>query len=135
MQENLIVFSNEYFEEQWEQFYNNETEPTQLYLMNFPEETRREAGRILQQYADMYGIEDETQKGVQNFPQAHFYDTAKIIETVQKNLLFYLSCGVIVGLDLFLCSIFISPFSEKCSHCSLPKFWCIFIHFLIFHAN
>lgn len=27
-----------------------------------------------------------------------------------------------------------TPFSEKCSHCSFSKFWCIFIHFLIFRA-
>ena len=27
-----------------------------------------------------------------------------------------------------------TPFSEKCSHCSFSKFWCIFKHFLIFRA-
>lgn len=27
-----------------------------------------------------------------------------------------------------------TPFSEKCSHSSFSKFWCIFIHFLIFRA-
>lgn len=107
MQEDLIVFSNEYFEKWWKEFYENNSEPTTLFLMNFPEETRVQAGVDLKKYVDTYGIEDMTQVDRGQFPQSHFYNTSEVVEVVQRNVLFYLICGVIVGLDLFLCSVFI----------------------------
>lgn len=103
--ESLFVFSDEYFETCWRGFCENESEPTELFLMNFPEETRKQAGVELQQYAEKYGI--KTQKEMGTFQRSHFYDTSQVINMVRGNVLFYLVCGVIIGLDLFLCSIFI----------------------------
>lgn len=42
--ESLFVFSDEYFETCWRGFCENESEPTELFLMNFPEETRKSGG-------------------------------------------------------------------------------------------
>ena len=105
MGESLFVFSNEYFETCWRGFCENESEPTELFLMNFPEETRKQAGVELQKYTDDYGIKTQKEMGMIN--RSHFYDTSQIISMVRGNVLFYLVCGVIIGLDLFLCSIFI----------------------------
>lgn len=105
--EDVVVFSDDYFESQYEQFENDEEEPTRLYLFKFPESGRKNAGNELKDYQKKYGIEGIGSWGLHGFPQSTFYSTEEVIRDVEAKNPFYLSFFGIVSASLLLCAVLI----------------------------
>lgn len=98
--ENVLVFSDEYFENAGEKLAADEEEPSALFLFQIPEQNRKEAGAEITAYAGENGIADMT--GCLNF-----YDTDQVIEEVKNGKLFALIFVLMAAVDLFLCSLLI----------------------------
>ena len=98
--ENVIVFSDAYFQEQWKRLSEDKEEPSRLLLFQIPENQREEAAKELSSYAEDTGIQDFT--GCQTF-----YDTDKVVEEIAAGKLFALIFVILSAVDIFLCAVLI----------------------------
>lgn len=96
-EEDIIVFSDQYFDKQWEQAQKNGNEITELLLLTFPENKRDAACVELKAYTEQYGITFK----MQSYESNSFYSTGDFL---QKKLLHNLFK---VGGDLFLLAVFV----------------------------
>lgn len=109
MHESVIVFSEVWFENNYDRFNQNEEEPSVLYLIKTKENAREAVGNELQKYNTQNGILDELAQSSSPdaWPYKTLYDTEKIIDTIARNNLFFLMFEIIVGIDLFFCGLMI----------------------------
>ncbi len=98
--ENVIVFSDEYFQEQWEYLSNNEEEPDWLLLFKIPKNQSEEVGNELSAYTQKQGIQSLT--GCQNY-----YDTKLVLEEIKNGKTFAFMFVVLAVMDIFFCAVMI----------------------------
>lgn len=101
--EDVIVFSDTYFEEQRERMLNDPEESTVLELFAFPKESRRNALRELKSYVKEHGVRD-SEWTVQ--VQESLYITKETIEEREKADIFKLTNKLFIMATLFLSGLF-----------------------------
>lgn len=101
--ENVIIFSDEYFEEQWEQIAKNTEEPSILDLFIFPARNREAAWKELKAYADENGVEEF--RGISG--QNALYDTEQFLSGEKMRELFKFSSKLFILVSLFISAFFV----------------------------
>lgn len=102
--ENVIVFSNEYFEEQRKILSHNPEEATLLQMFTFPEEAKEEAYQELKSYAEQYGVKET---GFTSTPQKYLYITEEFVADMEKTDLFIITNKLFLILALFVSGLFV----------------------------
>lgn len=86
--ENVIVMSNDYFEEVWGQIRNSSEESSVLQLFNFPDDTREKACAELKTYNDKYGV--KTNWKMMDLREQTLYVTEEFLEEQEMRSIFSL---------------------------------------------
>lgn len=103
--ENMIVLSDEYFEEKWEQIRQNPEESSVLELFTFPKETREQACAELEEYVEKYGV--KTNFKIQGTMEQTLYLTDDFLHDQEMRLTFSLLSKVFLFISLFVSSVFV----------------------------
>lgn len=104
--ENMIVMSDEYFEEQWGQNRQNPEESSILELFNFPANTRERACEELEKYSDKCGV--KTNWKLTGTMEQTLYITDIFLHDQKMRLIFSLVSKALLVAALFISSIFVS---------------------------
>lgn len=104
--EDTVIFSDEYFEEQWKKQASDEEEPSMLELFSFPEETGKEAWKEIKAYADENGVE-VFQPDPYHARHAVCYNKEVFLHDQRMSTLFLLSSKLFILITLFVSGIFI----------------------------
>lgn len=101
--EDVIVFSDEYFDEQRSLMLSNPEEATVLALFSFPKEQKERACRELKSYVDDCGVKDSewTQQ-----KQSSLYLTSETVKELQKADIFKITNKVFIMVILFMSGLF-----------------------------
>jgi len=86
--ENVVVFSENYFNKWHEKLKKEKEEPDLLYLFSFPDRTEKQGTKELQKNVNKYGNQDY---GLTDEVQKTLYVTATFVTELEKSLLFQLS--------------------------------------------
>jgi hypothetical protein len=101
--EDVIVFSDAYFEEQRGRLLNNPEEATVLAMFAFPEENKRKALGELRSYVKKHGVKDSEWTSSR---QRSLYITEETVEELEKADLFKLTNKLFIMATLFLSGMF-----------------------------
>lgn len=104
--ENTVVFSDEYFQEQWEKQAADAEEPSMLELFVFPGETEQQAWTEIKGYADENGVE-VFQPDAAHERHAACYNKNVFRQGQRMYTLFLLSSKLFILITLFVSGIFI----------------------------
>lgn len=104
--ENTVVFSDDYFQEQWEDQAADAEEPSMLELFVFPGETEQQAWKEIKKYADEKGIE-VFQPDIAHERHAACYNKNVFLQGQRMYTLFLLSSKLFILITLFVSGIFI----------------------------
>lgn len=102
--ENIIVFSDDYFNEQWERLSGDAEEPSLLMLFNFPEESKEGAWKELEEYAEQYGVQEPEI----TVPQSVVYSTDEFLVTQKMRQLFSFSSKMFLLCSMLVSSVFVT---------------------------
>lgn len=105
--ENVVVFSDEYFEEQYKKVAENREEPSVLNLFTFPEEHRQSAWKELKNHADKESVEvfQSDNPGISRISVC--YGTDAFLQDQKMNTIFKVSSKLFILVSLFFSGIFI----------------------------
>ena len=103
--EQVVVFSDKVFEEQYVRFCDLEEEPTVIFIFRFPNGEKADGCNDLKMHFEKYGLKDALQASYGNYPQENFYITEEVLRRMEHNNLFVLVYGAILGIYLFCCSL------------------------------
>lgn len=97
--EGVVVFSDTFFERERAKLLENPEEPTLLGLFTFPGKTKEAAAVDLKDYAEKYGVKEETE--LLMYPQSTLYISDEFIEGVGQRDLFQITSKLFIMLTLF----------------------------------
>lgn len=103
--ENVVVFSNKYFSEQYTKLSKKEYEPTVMTMFTFAKREKEKALSELKKYVAKYGIKDF---GLTNTTQRTLYGTDEFVEMVKKENIFKITNKIFMILTLLISSIFVT---------------------------
>lgn len=98
--ENVIIFSDDYFEEQWKRIAGNLEEVSELNLFTFPTKNREKAWKELKAYIDENGVEEIKGHSV-------VYNTEEFLMGVKMRQLFVLTSKLFILVSLFISAFFV----------------------------
>lgn len=101
--ENIIVFSDSFFAEQWETISQKAGEASMLELFSFPKDAKRQACKELEKYASKNGVEEISKMR----PQKSLYITDQFLRTRWMQLFFNISSKLFILISLFISGIFV----------------------------
>lgn len=105
--ENLIVFSDKYFEEQWKEIAENSEEPSVLELFTFPKENRENAWKELRNQADKEGVEVYQNANSGKARISICFGTDEFLQNQKMNTIFKVSSKLFILISLFFSAVFI----------------------------
>lgn len=97
--EDVIVFSDEYFEEQRGRFLKDPKESTMLEVFDFPKEQSKKACKDLEKYVSSYGVKD-SEWTIQK--QSSLYITEQTINELEKLDIFKITNKLFIMITLFM---------------------------------
>lgn len=100
---NVLVFSDEYFEEQWQQIRQIEDEQNLLVLMNFPDSVRESAAADLKEYEENEGIKND----MYTIEVDNLIITHKFLDGLKMQNTFNFASRIIIMLTLVFSSLFL----------------------------
>lgn len=101
--ENMVVFSDEFFEERWQQVKKDPTEASELYLFTFPAKERTDAYKELTAYNEANGIKNKNERMMEN----SLYNTEEFLKGNQMRAVFSLSSKLFLMATLLLSGFFV----------------------------
>lgn len=101
--EDVIVFSDEYFEKEREALLCNPEESTVLKLFSFPGEHRKKACGELKSYVGDHGVKDSEWTLAK---QSSLYLTGETVKELRKADIFKISCKLFIVAILFFSALF-----------------------------
>ena len=104
--ENTVIFSDEYFEKEWEQQSKDNEEVSVLEVFKFPKDTEQAAWKEIKSYIEKNGVE-VFQPDIVYPPHAICYDKTVFLKEQRLNILFLLSSKIFILLSLLLSGSFI----------------------------
>ncbi len=104
--ENTVIFSDEYFKEQWERQSKDKGEVSMLELFSFPEETVQRAWEKIKANADEDGVE-VFQPDAYHARHAVCYNRDVFLKGQRMSTLFLLSSKLFILITLFVSGVFI----------------------------
>lgn len=102
--ENMIVFSDKYFNEQWENVRKNADEASMLILFTFPDRTRNKALKDLRKYNNKYGLKNRHEIQMEDT----LYVTDEFLLGKKMRLIFSLCSKLFLIGALFLSGFFVT---------------------------
>lgn len=103
---NTVVFSDDYFKEQWEKQAVDVCQPSMLELFSFPEETMINAWEEIRTYAEQNGVE-VFQPDIYHEQHAVCYNKAVFLQGQKMSIMFLLFSKIFILITLFVSGIFI----------------------------
>lgn len=101
--ENMVIFSDEFFEERWQQVKKDPTEASELYLFTFPAKERTDAYKELTAYNEANGIKNKNERMMEN----SLYNTEEFLKGNQMRAVFSLSSKLFLMATLLLSGFFV----------------------------
>lgn len=101
--EDVVVFSDDYFNEQRRIMLEDPEESTVLELFTFPKESREQAVKELKDYVDQYGVKDSEWTSQK---QSSLYITEETVVELEKADIFKLMNKLFIMIILFMSGLF-----------------------------
>lgn len=101
--DDTFVFSDEFFEEKWQEMTDDQEEPVWLIMMNIPVKNQKEFSKEMNQYIDQYGITNEAQYPGENM----LYEAELTKEQKKAENILHVTINVFMMVLLYGGSIFI----------------------------
>ena len=101
--ENMVIFSDEFFEERWQEVRRDKTEASELYLFTFPARERADAYTELTAYNDANGIKNKNEVMMEN----SLYNTDEFLKGQRMRAVFSLSSKLFLMATLLLSGFFV----------------------------
>lgn len=102
--EDVIIFADDYFEEQWERLKSDPKEISMLELFTFPSNYEEKAWEELKAYADENGVE-EIEQGL--IDHSIIYDTEQFLTGEKMRQLFSFASKLFILVFLFVSAFFV----------------------------
>lgn len=101
--ENIMVFSDEFFEERWQEVRKDQTEASGLYLFTFPAGKREAAYKELTAYNDANGIKNKEA----TMMESSLYNTEEYLAGNRMRAVFSLASKLFLLADLLISGFFV----------------------------
>lgn len=101
--ENMVIFSDEFFEERWQQVRKDPTEASALYLFTFSAKERNDAYKELTAYNEANGIKNKNERMMEN----NLYNTEEFLKGNRMRAVFSLSSKLFLMATLLLSGFFV----------------------------